>query len=554
MQRFFKTSASILFAVLTVLAVAGMSVPAARAQSRASSEASSGGAILLNLPPHDSADYKALLTAAGNPRGEALEMTKSEMWAVSPERIKALSAAAAQHGVTVTTLNADWNHALAPMQAGAAMSDSQQKMMHDTMASKSVMGMSMMELPQASAVEYALTMGMHDKAGKVSQLVIPLKGDVTVTAERTSVTKTSDGYIWRGVVSGSDDLVTLMWWPGGRLTGTLSYKGHMYAVKHMGGMMHGVIEMSPDGLPPEHAPMESSTMKKMNFKVDPFVRNGDASMMRDAAAGSGSTPPASDNPKRPSNRDLEDAPLEKISSAAAPPAFITAKPFKDARKFPPALISVLLAYTKQAASYYSDIEKDLIGLAIADANQSFRNSGITNVRLDLVHAYQTDYKEDGSHFEHVFRFADKVDGYMDDVHALRERYKADVAILIVHDPHGCGLAAQVQAPADRAFAVVHHECAATTYSLSHEIGHLIGARHDEALDDSKDPFPFGHGYVYGKAWRTMMSYKESCDGCPRLPVWSNPNVKIRGVPAGSETSNNARVIAENASRVAAFRN
>lgn len=554
MQRFLKTAASIFFAVLTVLAAAGIFVPAVRAQSQVSSEASSGGAILSNLPPHDSAEYKALLKAAGNPRGEALEMTKSEMWDVSRERIEALSAAAAQHGVTVIKLNADWNHALAPMQAGAVMPDSQQKMMHDTMASKSVIGMSMMELPQASAIEYALTKGMHDKAGKVSQLVIPLKGDVTVTAERTSVTKTSDGYIWRGVVSGSDDLVTLMWWPGGRLTGTLSYKGHMYAVKHMGGMMHGVVEMSPDGLPPEHAPMESGTMKKMNLKVDPFIRTGDASMMRDAAAGSGSTPPASGKPKRSSNRDLEDAPLEKISIAAAPPAFITAKPFKDARKFAPALISVLVAYTKQAASTYSDIEKDLIGLAIADANQSFRNSGITNVRLDLVHAYQTDYKEDGSHFEHVFRFADKDDGYMDDVHALRERYKADVAILIVHDPHGCGLAAQVQAPADRAFAVVHHECAATTYSLGHEIGHLIGARHDEALDDSKDPFPFGHGYVYGKKWRTMMSYKESCDGCPRLPVWSNPNVKIRGVPAGSKTSNNARVIAEYASRVAAFRN
>jgi Metallo-peptidase family M12 len=552
MQHISKTAVSILIAGLTVMAAVGMSLPVSRAQS----EASSGGAILSNLPPHGSAEYKALLKTAGNPTGEALEMTKSEMWNVPPERLEALITAAAQHGVTVTKLDADWNHALAPMQADAAMSDAQQKMMHDTMASKSVMGMSVMELPQASAFEFALTKGMHEKASQAPQprLVIPLNDNVSVTAERTSIAKTSDGYVWRGVVSGSDDLVTLMWWPSGRLTGTLSYKGHMYAVKHMGGMMHGVVEMSPDGLPPEHAPMDSGTMKKMNLKADPFVKHGDASMMRDAAAGSGSTSPAPDKPKRSSNKDLEDAPLEKPSISAAPPAFITATPFKDARKFAPALISVLVAYTKQAASYYSDIEKDLIGLAIEDANQSFRNSGINNVRLDLVHAYQTDYKEDGTHFEHVFRFADKDDGYMDDVHALRERHKADVAILIVHDPNGCGLAAQVQAPADRAFAVVHHECAATTYSLGHEIGHLIGARHDEALDDSKEPFPYGHGYVYGKKWRTMMSYKESCDGCPRLPVWSNPNVKIRGVPAGSKTSNNARVIAEYASRVAAFRN
>ncbi len=553
MQTFSRTAAAILAAVLTALTAAGMSLPGARAGS----EASSGGAILSNLPPHDSPEYKALLKAAGNPRGEELEMTKSEMWDVAPERIDVLITAAAQQGVTVTKLNSDWNQALTPMPAGSAMSENQQKMMNDTMAAKSVMGMSMMELPQSSSIEYALTKGMRKGGGQAAQqkLVIPLNENVSVTAERTSVSKTADGYVWRGVVMGSDDLVTLMWWPNGRLTGTISYKGHIYAVKHMGGMMHGIVEMSPAMLPPEHAPMDAGTMKKMNLKADPFVKHGDARMMMDASgAASGTIAPVFGVPNRSGNRDLQDAPLGKKAIAAPPPAFITVKPFMRAQKLAPVVISVIAAYTKQAASLYSDIGKDLIALTIEDANQSFRNSGIGNVRLELVHAYQTDYTEEGSHFEHVFRFVYKDDGYMDDVHALRERYRADVAILFVHDPNGCGLAAQVQAPADRAFAVVHHECAATTYSVSHEIGHLIGARHDEALDDSDTPFPFGHGFVHGNKWRTMMSYKESCGGCPRLPVWSNPGVKIRGVRAGSKTSNNARVIAENASRVAAFKN
>jgi hypothetical protein len=51
----------------------------------------------------------------------------------------------------------------------------------------------------------------------------------------------------------------------------------------------------------------------------------------------------------------------------------------------------------------------------------------------------------------------------------------------------------------------------------------------------------------------MMSYKDSCGGCPRIPVWSSPAIKIRGVPAGNDASNNAQVIAEEAARVAAFR-
>ena len=50
-----------------------------------------------------------------------------------------------------------------------------------------------------------------------------------------------------------------------------------------------------------------------------------------------------------------------------------------------------------------------------------------------------------------------------------------------------------------------------------------------------------------------MSYKESCAGCPRLPVWSNPKVLIKGEPAGTPEQDNARVIAEQAARVAAFR-
>ena len=74
----------------------------------------------------------------------------------------------------------------------------------------------------------------------------------------------------------------------------------------------------------------------------------------------------------------------------------------------------------------------------------------------------------------------------------------------------------------------------------HEIGHLIGASHER-------------GYVHGNEWRDIMSYKANCGGCPRLPVWSNPDVLIGGAPAGSAGHDNARVIADNVLRVAAFR-
>lgn len=67
------------------------------------------------------------------------------------------------------------------------------------------------------------------------------------------------------------------------------------------------------------------------------------------------------------------------------------------------------------------------------------------------------------------------------------------------------------------------------------------------------PFSYGHGYVNGTKWRDIMSHKASCGGCPRLPFFSNPTLKIRGDTAGALNADNARVILEQAERVSKFR-
>lgn len=501
------------------------------------------GAVLSNLPPSGSAEYAELKRSSGARGGEILEMTWAEMWDVPAENLEALTEAAAKAGVHVRALNDHSNHALTPMGTDLAMTPEQSAMMRQTMEQKPVMGMTMMSLPSPEVLEYALTKGMGNKSANDidrAELIIQLKADTAVTALRTSVSKIKGGYAWHGLVKGTDEPVTLLWWADGRLSGSVTFQGHVYSVRSLGGGMHGVIEFSPNMLPPEHAPMGKDLMKKMGMSADPLVRKGDASMLRPG--------------EKSRARDREDAPGRRRESLAPAPGAITGvENFSKGRQKPDIVITVLVAYTKAAARYYSDIATDLVAIAIEDANQSFRNSGIGNVRLELVHAYETDYAESGSHFNHVFRFADKGDGFMEEVHGLRDQYHADVSVLIVDDAMGCGLAAQIRAPADRAFAVVDLGCAQTSYSLGHEIGHIIGARHDLALDESKQPFSYGHGFVHGKEWRTMMSYKDSCDGCPRIPVWSSPSIKIKGVPAGDAASDNARVIAEEAARVAAFR-
>jgi len=474
--------------------------------------------ILSHLPSKQSAEYKALRAVAGAIGGQDLAMTGAEVWTVPDAHYAALREAAAKQGAIVRRVDDSASPEVAAVLPDAQMTPAQQEMMHKTMESKAAVGMSMMKLPEPASMEYMLTKRMNAPEGSAPQaILIPLNEKLTVTAQRTDITKTQDGYIWRGVIDGTGDPVTLLWWPSGRLAGTVMFKGHAYVIKNLQGNMHGMLELTPDKMPPDHAAASKEMMQKMEMRTDPLVRDGDASMMLPAA--------------------MQPPPMKPQPAEGLP---------KDAE------ISLIVAYTKKAASHYADIVKDMIDVAIAQTNQSFRDSGAGNVRVKLAHAYQTDYVENGSHFDHVYRFRNKGDGSMDEIHGLRAKYAADVAVLIVDDPMGCGLSIRVAAEAPDAFTAIHHECAATMYSLAHEIGHLIGARHDRALDDTAQPFPYGHGFVHGKEWRTMMSYQESCDGCPRRPIWSSPDVKVGGEPAGDADTNNAKVIRENAARVAAF--
>ena len=144
-------------------------------------------------------------------------------------------------------------------------------------------------------------------------------------------------------------------------------------------------------------------------------------------------------------------------------------------------------------------------------------------------------------------------GAFKDLKKLRNDKRADIVGLVLDNPTGCGQSTRVGAEADEAFFVVHHACAAITYSIAHEVGHILGARHDRYMDPNDTPFPFAHGYINGSKWRDMMSYQQGCGGCPRIPFWSNPRVQYQGEPIGTAATDNARVILEQAERVANFR-
>ena len=135
---------------------------------------------------------------------------------------------------------------------------------------------------------------------------------------------------------------------------------------------------------------------------------------------------------------------------------------------------------------------------------------------------------------------------MDNVHALRDTYRADVVILLAENSSYCGMA-YLSATPSKAFAVVAWDCAVSNYSFGHEIGHLQGARHDLYVDSTPG---YNHGDVdLGSRQRTVMAYNDQCAAggiyCTRLPYWSSPGMFYPGTATKMGTTdreNNVRVL------------
>jgi hypothetical protein len=534
-----------------LLAAVALSVTPALAQQGRSE------LVLTNLPPKNSKAYKELIGLAGKTaNGQVLPLSEAEVWSMPTPLIERVLRRGETMGVRMTRLGADWNEVLKPPSAPMAMSSSQESMMKAMESSKETMSVGMMTTPNAAVVEYAL-MKDHDQkeaigkrpAGEIQKIMIPIKGKGTITVRRTSVEMRRDGCNWRGEIEGTGEPVALMWWKGGRFSGMFTHGGHMYSLKNMGGEVHAVVETDPGKMPPDHGAMASSRAQPgTELKDDPLVSRGEAAMMR--------------NRDKSDLKDRQDAiggaaATKMAGSQQAKPAAPKIRPLSASKRRAMAkkkvTIDLMVLYTPNVASKYIEVQPDLIALAIEQANESFDNSGLSNVNIRLVHSEPIDYDEsDGEHFNHLYRMVDG-EGVFAKVRKLRNEKRADIVALIVDDASGCGLSTRVAAEADEAYVVVHHACASLTYSLAHEVGHIIGARHDRALDSNMTPFPYGHGFVNGKKWRDIMSYKASCDGCPRQPVWSNPQIRFRGDRAGTADTDNARVILEQAERVSKFR-
>lgn len=190
------------------------------------------------------------------------------------------------------------------------------------------------------------------------------------------------------------------------------------------------------------------------------------------------------------------------------------------------VLDLMIVYTPNTRQYEGGTLgiNDLINFAVTQANQAFSNSGI-NTKFRLVYSQEINYNETGNGDLDLERLQSKNDGFMDEVHTLRDNYGADIVSLLVGNSDVGGLGyvmTDVNTDfSDYAFNLVQTDAVKDTYSLSHEIGHLLGAVHDRANTNIAGAFPYSYGYIAPSGIGDIMSYADN-----RVNYFSSPNITL----------------------------
>jgi hypothetical protein len=231
------------------------------------------------------------------------------------------------------------------------------------------------------------------------------------------------------------------------------------------------------------------------------------------------------------------------------------------------VIEVLVLYTHDAVTTSEFDLHTEIQIAVDHANDSFLASGIqTTLKMVPLWALEVDFQESGDFTTDVNALASNTS-----IGELRNLVAADLVVLFVGSGDRCG-----GAFVGESFAVVKATAYCMgQYSFAHEVGHMMGARHDwythSVVDAHGEPEFWEnesdeHGYIQIASWepggaiRTIMAYQTGCFHlgitCDRKLRWSKPDdLTQNNLPLGiwqglPRPANDSRVLSANRHDVA----
>jgi hypothetical protein len=389
-------AAAIVTAFFVTTSFFSASAPAQTGASSPKAGAESEQVIIARMPARDSKVRQLLSRLVGKAKGHKLEISGSELWTVSKEKSGAVTQRLEQLGAKVTRLSGNWTQILQRNTRAVELTPKQQGVIDRVTRSPETIKVGVLNMPDVAAAEHALTrfeeaVGTRGQGGppedRYAKVVLPLDRTRDITLVRTRPTvKTERGLTWTGETEETGERALLMLWMDGHLSGYFGYKGRVFVVNHMGGTVHTMAEMDPAMMPPDHAPASNSPG-------------------RDSSPAQPATP-------RPSPKEPEVAAFPEAERKALEGRQVT--------------IDVMLLYTVKAGRNYVRDPADLLAMAIEQANETFRNSGIGNVSLRLVHSQEIDYDEAGAdQFDHLYRMVDGL-GPFRDMKRLRDEKRADI--------------------------------------------------------------------------------------------------------------------------------
>ncbi len=235
-------------------------------------------------------------------------------------------------------------------------------------------------------------------------------------------------------------------------------------------------------------------------------------------------------------------------------------------------IDLLIVYTQAAETWAATTGFGDINGVIAQSinlSQTALNNSKVGVDLRLVSTLKTSYDEENDGLSDsdtrlrrltqndnapVFNSEDGHDGFMQEVHGVRDTFGADIVSLLVkiEDTGGLGwrLGRSGGNPAF-GFNLNRVQQVADTFTLIHEIGHNMGNAHSRTQASSAASgggglFHYSAGFQNTPSdYHTIMAYP---DGLQEAPYFSSPGLTYLGTPTGQNSStaptDNARSMRE----------
>jgi Leucine-rich repeat (LRR) protein len=371
---------------------------------------------------------------------------------------------------------------------------------------------------------------LHD----MQQVSIFLSDDSTLLVNRTDVDDFGpETYVWSGVVEGVSESIVVFSIDGEFAFGTIDTIERLWELTLPSGSEPAIKELTPSDfyLDEREIPMEAEHIHSSGFEESLFLETK----------------------------------ADSLLTALSTPACVDK-----------ATIDILFVYTSQVASSFPNIQARING-AVEAANWTFERDSITDlsgnpVRLRAIpQSFQVEYPD-----LHVANeTADKLAmwaavqllarrdtlGVMDEVLDYRERYDADVVILLVEN-FGSGIVKDRSTDPEDAFGVINWRYL-KSHTLAHEIGHLFGAKHDRYAENETDTTDYpglNYGFVYKPgAVRTLMSYSTECDeqppplDCYQTPRFSSQSGTHNGSTLGDVYHDNLSHVRTNSEVAACHR-